>query len=88
MSNKAEPKTDVKMKLIGEDGNAFYILGKVCKALRDAGYPLPTLIPNSGRRLAHRPFGSSVSKSLLVSSISKHPVLGKYRAHAWLWVQG
>jgi hypothetical protein len=38
MSNKAEPKTDVKVKLIGEDGNAFYILGKVCKALRDAGY--------------------------------------------------
>jgi hypothetical protein len=38
MSNKAEPKTDVKVKLIGEGGNAFYILGKVGKALRDAGY--------------------------------------------------
>ena len=62
MSNKAEPKTNVKGKLIGEDGNAFYILGKVCKALRDAGYPLPTLIPNSGRELAHRPFGYSVFK--------------------------
>jgi len=32
------PITDVKVKLLGEDGNAFYILGKVCKALRDAGY--------------------------------------------------
>ena len=33
-----EPMTDVKVKLLGEDGNAFYILGKVSKALREAGY--------------------------------------------------
>ena len=26
-----------KVKLIGEDGNAFYILGKVSRALKDAG---------------------------------------------------
>lgn len=32
--------TDVKVKLIGEDGNAFAILGKVSKALRQAGYDL------------------------------------------------
>ena len=32
------PKTDVAVKLIGEDGNAFHILGKVQKALRKAGY--------------------------------------------------
>jgi hypothetical protein len=28
-----------KVKLIGEDGNAFMILGKVIRALRKAGYP-------------------------------------------------
>ena len=33
-----QPITDVKVKLIGEDGNAFHILGKVTKALRRAGY--------------------------------------------------
>jgi len=32
-------KTDVVVKLIGEDGNAFAILGKVEKALKRAGYP-------------------------------------------------
>ena len=32
------PHTDVKVKLIGEDGNAFVILGKVDKALVLAGY--------------------------------------------------
>lgn len=32
------PKTDVSVKLIGEDGNAYAILGKVSKALRRAGY--------------------------------------------------
>jgi len=32
------PKTNLKVKLIGEDGNAFYIMGKVSKALRRAGY--------------------------------------------------
>ncbi|EIM63243.1 hypothetical protein [Desulfobacter postgatei] len=38
MTTKSEPKTDVKVKLIGEDGNAFHILGKVIKALQKAGY--------------------------------------------------
>jgi len=32
------PKTDISVKLIGEDGNAFYILGKVKKALTREGY--------------------------------------------------
>jgi len=32
-------KTDIKVKLVGEDGNAFNILGKVSKALRRGGYP-------------------------------------------------
>ena len=32
------PKTDVKVKLIGEDGNAFAILGRVAKALRKEGH--------------------------------------------------
>lgn len=30
-------KYDITVKLIGEDGNAFYILGAVTKALRRAG---------------------------------------------------
>ncbi len=33
-----KPMTDVRVKLTGEDGNAFAILGKVQKALRQAGY--------------------------------------------------
>lgn len=28
---------DVQVQLVGEDGNAFYILGKVHRALRNAG---------------------------------------------------
>lgn len=32
------PKTDIHVKLIGEDGNAFFILGKVKKALEQAGH--------------------------------------------------
>ena len=32
------PKTDVHVKLIGEDGNAFLIIGRVSKALRRGGY--------------------------------------------------
>ena len=32
------PITGVSVKLIGEDGNAFAILGKVRQALRKAGY--------------------------------------------------
>jgi hypothetical protein len=38
INRKAHPKTDVKVKLVGENGNAFYILGTVIKALRQAGY--------------------------------------------------
>ena len=33
-----EPLTDVRVKLVGEDGNAYAILGKVRKALKQAGY--------------------------------------------------
>lgn len=29
----------VNVKLVGEDGNAFAIIGKVSKAMRDAGIP-------------------------------------------------
>ena len=32
------PITDVTVKLVGEDGNAFYIMGKVIKELKKAGY--------------------------------------------------
>jgi len=31
-------KTDVKVKLVGQDGNAFMILGSVTKALKRAGH--------------------------------------------------
>lgn len=31
------PKTDVTVKLLGEDGNAFNIMGRVAKAMRSAG---------------------------------------------------
>jgi hypothetical protein len=32
------PKTDVRVKLVGEDGNAFAIMGRVSKALKRAGH--------------------------------------------------
>ncbi len=32
------PKTDVVVKLLEEDGNAFMIMGRVTKALRRAGH--------------------------------------------------
>jgi hypothetical protein len=32
------PKTNITVKLVGEDGNAFAILGKVSKALRNNGH--------------------------------------------------
>ena len=32
------PKTDVKVKLVGTNGNAYAIMGKVIKALRQAGH--------------------------------------------------
>ena len=39
MEKKTELKqTGIKVRLIGEDGNAFMVLGKVRAALRRAGY--------------------------------------------------
>ncbi|MFH1932771.1 MAG: hypothetical protein ABIN18_14445 [Pseudomonadota bacterium] len=32
------PKTNIKVKLVGEDGNAFNLLGRVSKALKRAGH--------------------------------------------------
>ena len=32
------PKTDIKVKLVGADGNACYIIGKVSELLRKNGY--------------------------------------------------
>ena len=32
----SKPKYDITVKLVGHDGNAFFILGKVQRALRDA----------------------------------------------------
>lgn len=32
-----EPRTNVKVKLIGEDGNAFTVMGKVIRAMRKGG---------------------------------------------------
>lgn len=32
------PKTDIKVELIGQDGNAFAIMGAVTKALRRGGH--------------------------------------------------
>jgi hypothetical protein len=32
------PATDVEVKLIGEDGNAFFIIGAVSQALKRNGY--------------------------------------------------
>lgn len=31
------PKTNIKVKMIGEDGNAFAIMGRVIKALKEGG---------------------------------------------------
>ncbi len=33
-----KPITSVSVPLVGTDGNAFSILGRVCTALREAGY--------------------------------------------------
>ncbi len=33
-----ETKTDVEVELVGKDGNAFAIMGAVCKELKRAGY--------------------------------------------------
>lgn len=32
------PKTNIKVKLVGTDGNAFALMGKVSEALRKGGY--------------------------------------------------
>ncbi len=32
------PKTDIKVKLVGMDGNACFIIGKVCEVLRKSGH--------------------------------------------------
>lgn len=32
------PRTDARMKLIGEDGNASAIMGRATRAMRRAGY--------------------------------------------------
>ena len=32
------PKTDVKVKLVGEDGNAFAVMGKVIRELKRNGH--------------------------------------------------
>ena len=37
------PKTNVTVKLVGEDGNAFAIMGAVTKAMRRAGVPKETI---------------------------------------------
>lgn len=37
MSSK--PKTDIRVRLTGEDGNIFFILGRVREALRRGGRP-------------------------------------------------
>jgi len=36
-ATETQPLTDIKVKLVGEDGNAFAILGRVRKALREGG---------------------------------------------------
>lgn len=33
------PKTNVKVQLTGEDGNAFFIMGRVSGALKRGGHP-------------------------------------------------
>lgn len=33
------PRTDIRVRLVGEDGNIFAILGRVRQALRRGGHP-------------------------------------------------
>ena len=35
----SKPKTDIRVRLTGEDGNIFFILGRVREALRRGGHP-------------------------------------------------
>jgi len=37
MSINTTPKFDISVNLVGEDGNAFAIMGRVSKALKKAG---------------------------------------------------
>lgn len=37
------PKTDVKVKLVGNDGNAFFIIGRVAQAMQRGGVPKDTI---------------------------------------------
>jgi hypothetical protein len=37
------PKTNVTVELVGQDGNAFMILGKVTRAMKKAGVPQETI---------------------------------------------
>ena len=37
MTNPDEPRFPVEVQLVGEDGNAFAIMGRVTDALRSAG---------------------------------------------------
>jgi hypothetical protein len=42
--NEFTPKyPQIKVKLVGEDGNAYAILARVRKAMREAGLPNPTI---------------------------------------------
>lgn len=34
----SEPKTEVEVELVGSDGNAFALIGKVSKALKRGGH--------------------------------------------------
>lgn len=34
-----ESRDEITVKLVGEDGNVFFIIGKVSKALRRGGFP-------------------------------------------------
>ena len=39
--NMSEPKyPDIKVQMVGKDGNAFSIIGRVTKALRNARVPV------------------------------------------------
>ncbi|MGE4300408.1 MAG: hypothetical protein AB7F40_02270 [Victivallaceae bacterium] len=40
MSGQKYPVTNVTVRLVGTDGNAFALLGKVRQALRRAGYDI------------------------------------------------
>ena len=39
MSEMKTPRTDIRVRLVGEDGNIFAILGRVRQALRRGGHP-------------------------------------------------